>query len=93
MSVQRYVFRYKERSASYYDLIKQGYEARRWPYNPFDSQEAADRWNEVAGGAYEKEGGGYTRDLSEAKLIGWRSKRFTNREDGVLIPARIVLEG
>ena len=87
MTVQRYVFRYGPRSAAWFE--------DNWGIRAdsrTDPEGMADAWNEAFAGTYEKEGGGYTRELSEAKLIGWRSKRFSRRDDGDLIPARITLD-
>jgi hypothetical protein len=91
MSVQRYVFRYKERPASYYEDIQARWVAAGHDGSRFDPQANADGWNRSFAGTHEKEGGGFTRELSEAKLIGWRSKRFMGRTDGDLIPATIII--
>ena len=92
MTVQRYVFRYRERPVSYYEDIRERWISSGLNVDNFDPISEADGWNLHFAGTYEKEGGGHTRELSEAKLIGWRSKRFMGRTDGELIPAQIVLQ-
>lgn len=93
MTAQRYVFRYAAHSPEYYRPIS---DARvRRGLTSFDIEEAAAKWNANFAGTYEKEGGGFTRDLQEAKVIGWRSAKRWAKEPlrGELVPIEIVIQG
>ncbi|API58548.1 hypothetical protein BSL82_03835 [Tardibacter chloracetimidivorans] len=99
MSVQRYVFRYKPHETV--ESYRTKYDQYSWlEHLPPERRQV--RAEESYGlhiatygsRPYEKEGGGLTTELSEAKLIGWRSakkwKAMAHRGD--LLPAKIVLE-
>lgn len=92
MTVQRYVYRYDSSGslefhrAWYAQCVEKGH-TPSWTPELMAERDA--RWD----GFYEKEGGGRTAEISEAKLIGWKSaKKWRSRYDGSLIPARIVIE-
>lgn len=93
LTVQRFVARYRDRGRSYWDAFVSDWEARTGRAYGQTGEEVHTHHLRNIAGRYEKEGGGLTSDLQEAKLIGWRSKRFLDRDrqDVDLIPAAIVL--
>lgn len=98
MSVQRYVFRYAPNKPH------EGYSARCKRLHPKSTDEwvativERDRTLHAkiyADRPYEKEGGGLTTELSQAKIVGWKSaKKWAAEESfrGDLIPVRIVID-
>ncbi len=100
MTVQRYVYQYLpyETVQTFLAWFNADHQAWRRERDPlFDPHKAAQDAYEHHMATYghmpfEKEGGGFTTELSEAKLIGWRSAKKWSPVRGTLIPARIVLE-